>query len=82
MMQQLSVATREVEADEIIVAGRRKSSLSQEQQWLKIDMCDLGERRKKRKSKGRKMAIYENQDIYNDAFYYYCFNSTVDKITC
>lgn len=39
MMQQSLMATRKVEADEIIVAVRRKSSLSQEQQWFKIDVC-------------------------------------------
>lgn len=87
-MQQLLRAAREIEVDEIIVAGRRKSSLAQEQQWFKaleeerkINVCELGERRKTGKSKGRRMVIYENLDICNCAIYYYCFSSIIDKIT-
>ena len=48
-------AAREIKVDETIEGGRRKNSLAQEQQWFKaleeerkINVCELGERRKKR----------------------------------
>lgn len=74
--------------DETIAAGRRKSSLAREQQWFKalkeerkINVCELGRRRKTRKSRGRRIVIYENWDICNCAIYCYCFSSTIDRIT-
>lgn len=45
----------------------------------KEDKCELGKRRKKRLSKRRRMAIYENWNIRNCAIY--CFSSTIGKTT-
>lgn len=87
-VQQLLRAAREVEVNGTIVAGRRMSSLAQEEQWFKaleeerkIRVCELGERRKTRKSRGRRMVIHENWDICNCAIYCYCFSNTIDEIT-
>jgi len=64
-MEQSLRAARETELDETIVVERRKSNLSQEQQRFmaleeerKINVCVLGERKKTRKSRGRRMIIY------------------------
>lgn len=85
-MQQSLRAAREIEVDERIVAGRRKSSLAQEHQWFKtleeqrkINVCELSEKRKTRKNRGRRTVIYENWDICNCEIYYYLFS--IDQTT-
>lgn len=59
-MQQLLRAAKEIQVDETIIAGRRKNSLAQEQQWFKalekerkINVCELGERKRKGRAGGK-----------------------------
>lgn len=64
-MQQSLRAGREIDVDEVIVAGKRKSSLAQEQHWfkasqeeMKINVCEQEKEKEKQEKKYMKIGVF------------------------